>query len=247
MRQATSVVAIGAAALVFGLSGADARANGSVADASISVHHLHRFQNQVAFVVSWGAADPTAVTSFDVRVRSKAPTGDWTAWGPWLDETTDTSATYLGARGSTHCFAARAHGSEIWSRPRCTAVPYDDVDLIHEGGWTTAFNQPHHYLRTYAYSWSYGDSLHTWTIHARRLAVMADTCPDCGSVEIWWNGVERLASFSLVTPEVHHKVLFLAPPFASRRTGWASVVISQPGEPGGDPAPLIDGFGISQE
>jgi hypothetical protein len=59
---------------------------------------------------------------------------------------------------------------------------------------------------------------------AKRVAVVASTCPTCGSVKVYWNGV-RVKTISLHSSTSRNRVLLGALSFSSVRTGTPKLVV----------------------
>lgn len=84
-------------------------------------------QQSRSFPVAWSAHDVwSKVANKDVRYRAKPHSGTFGAWVNWKTDTTASSATFTGKRGSSYCFEVRATDTVgnvgAWSAKRCTTV-----------------------------------------------------------------------------------------------------------------------------
>ena len=137
-----------------------------------------------------------AVVSYDVRYkRVKWNARSYGPWVRWKSATRSTSATFRAAPGYTYCFEVRARDAEghvgHWE-PRydvsssCPAIPLDDRALARSAGWVARTGTPF-YRDTYLRSSSRGATLRVAGVVGRRIALLATTCPACGTVKVFWN------------------------------------------------------------
>src|SRR5262249_36214785 len=152
-----------------------------------------RFQRQVRFAVPWTASDPgTGVGSYDVRYRRAPYSGAFGLETAWLSSTSATNATFVGSPGTTYCFSARASDRagnvSGWSTETCTALPVDDRTLtVASAPWARRVAAGY-YNGTYSSSVKAGAALVLHNIQARRLALLANRCPEGGAVPDIWTG-----------------------------------------------------------
>lgn len=149
----------------------------------------------------FGATDPgSGVASYDVRVRAAPFNRGFGAYSlptSW-QATTATAVTLNPVRGATYCLSVRARDHlrnvSAWSSERCTAVPLDDRALSASSGWLQA-SSPTYYAGTISRSTSVGRTLTRTSVQAHRVSLVVTTCPTCGTVGVYWNGVllKRLA------------------------------------------------------
>ena len=99
------------------------------------------------------------------------------------------AGTFTAWSGSTYCFSARARDSDgitsSWTGDTCTAVPLDDRSLSRSSGWTAGTGSAF-YRSTYLRSTTYGAKLTRTGVYAARIALVATTCPTCGTVRVYW-------------------------------------------------------------
>jgi hypothetical protein len=117
------------------------------------------------------------------------------AWQDSLDP-----LVHEGQPGYTYCFGVRGRDAagnvSAWTPDSCTAVPLDDRSLSAPG-WTRGTSGAY-YEGTYSGTRTKGATLTRTGVHARRLAVVAKTCPTCGKVAVLFDGVQ-VAKFDLRT------------------------------------------------
>ncbi len=157
---------------------------------------------------TWSAVDAgSGVTSYDVQSRS-APHGSstYTAWSATSTQTPKTTLSIKAVPGTTQCIRIRARDAagnlSGFSAPRCAATALGERALMSTGTWTKLAG-PSYYLGLAMSSSVAGSALLT-TTHFRRLAVIATTCPGCGSLRIFL-GSKLLDTVSLAAPMVHHR------------------------------------------
>ena len=155
--------------------------------------------------LTWGAVPAVApVVSYDIQYRS-AP---WNGWGTgepvaWRSGTADTSGEFAVTSGSTYCFAARAHDADGmvsgWTEnEKCAVAPLDDRSLTRAGTWTLGTGSPY-YRSTYLQSSTSGASLTRTGVAAYWLALLATTCPTCGTVSLSFAGTADYAGETWAT------------------------------------------------
>ena len=157
------------------------------------------YRSTQSIAVRWSGSDSGGpVDSFDVRYRSAPWNGAFGGYTTWLSGTTATTATLAGGAGRTYCFSARARAGlreSAWTAETCTAVPLDDRSLARSRGWTRITGAAY-YRSTAVRSYGFSRSLTRTGVVAKRVALVASTCPTCGSVKVYWNGV-RVKTISL--------------------------------------------------
>jgi hypothetical protein len=216
----------------FTVRASNANGTGAASDASSPVtpsmsptptlSALPTFLVTTAVHLSWTSAAGTApVASYDVRVRRAAWNGAFGAWSTWLAGTAGTTATYPATPGATYCFGIRARntldGISAWSAERCTAVALDDRSLSRSGSWTSGSGAAY-YRSTFTRSSALGARLTRTGVVVRRIAIVATTCPTCGTVGVYW-GSTLLATVSLSSRTTTFSRLLPVATFPAARTG----------------------------
>jgi hypothetical protein len=196
--------------------------------------------------VAWSATDSgSGVYNYDVQVRAAPYNGGFGGFGPWLTGTAGTSGTYNGSAGNTYCFKARARDlylnvSAYSNGNKCTAVPVDDPSLaVGAGSWTRHTGAAHNFKKTYSEATAKNATLTLAGVHAKRLALLVQTCPTCGSVTVLFNG-NAIGSFNLTSASLTRKVLLTLPAFSSVKTGTVAIKVTSTGK-----KVDIDGLGVS--
>ncbi|HEX5827570.1 MAG TPA: hypothetical protein VFY23_08625, partial [Candidatus Limnocylindrales bacterium] len=141
--------------------------------------------------------------------------------------TAETGATLPLTAGSTYCVSSLVRDDaglvSAWSAETCTAVPLDDRSLTRSSGWTAGTGSAY-YRGTYLRTTRLGAKLTRTDVRARRLSLVATTCPTCGSVKVYW-GSTFLKTVSLrSTTTMNQRVLPLAT-FSSARTGTVTIKV----------------------
>ena len=195
-----------------------------------------------AVPLGWGATAGTfPLASYDVRSRRAAWNGGFGPYATWRSATTGRSGSYPAVAGSTYCFSARARdthgGVSTWTAETCTAVPLDDRSLTRSGSWTAGKGSAY-YRSTYLRSTSSGAKLVRTGVVARRIALVATTCPTCGTVKVYW-GTTLLRKISLKSGTTVNRKLITVTTFASTRTGKLTIKVSSSGK-----KVIIDGIAI---
>ncbi len=144
--------------------------------------------------VRWGATPGgAAVDIYDVRVRRARWNLPFEPLRVVFVDGEATSWTFRIYRGYTYCYSARAQDVEgrlsAWTSETCTTMPLDDRSLVGRVGsrdhWTEGTGSAW-YSGTYSLSSTYRDHLLlTSQVATKRIALIATTCPTCGSVRIY--------------------------------------------------------------
>ena len=174
-----------------------------------------------------GTDGGSGVASYDVRYRAAGfdrGFGALSSPAGWLG-TTVTTKQLTAAPGSTYCFSSRARdragNTGPWSSERCVASPLDDASLVRSAGWTRGPNSVF-YRGAATRTATKGATLTRTGVQARHLALVASTCPTCGSVGVYWNGT-LLKSISLRSATTKNQQLFSIVDFISVRTGTVTI------------------------
>jgi uncharacterized delta-60 repeat protein len=201
------------------------------------------FQKSGSFRLALAASDGTSgVGSYAVRYR-RAPLAG--LFGPaltWKSALTTSNPTFTGAPGSTYCLSARASDRAgnpgVFGSERCTAIPAGSRQLTRKGSWRRGFGFAH-YQSSYAVSTRRGSSLAA-RVTARRLALVATTCPRCGVVEVRLSGrlLKRIDLHSKATKE--RQIIRIAS-FSALKRGRVAIVVASTGKP-----VIIEGLGAAR-
>jgi ELWxxDGT repeat protein len=166
----------------------------------------------------------STVASYDLRYRTATPTSGfpstYSTQSGWTRRTS-TSVSVALSPGQEVCVSARARDAagnvSAWSADRCTGMPIDDRSLSASSGWTrvigTAF-----FRGTATTTRTYAAMLSKGGITARRIAIVATTCPTCGSVSVYLGG-GYVGSVSLTSSTTGYRRVLALPMLTSARTG----------------------------
>lgn len=184
--------------------------------------------------VAWTSYDGVAgIAGVDVRRRAAGFRGAFDHWGPWKRGATASSGTVAVHAGRTYCFSVRAvdRAGNVgrWSRARCTATPVDDRALRRTPGWRQV-REVRDYQRSHAVTTRAGARLTLTGVRGRRVALVATTCPRCGSVSVRL-GRAWLGRVSLRSASVRHTRVLPVASFAGVRTGSLTVRVTTSGRP----------------
>ena len=191
-----------------------------------TVGTLAYWQTSTSIHLTWGASPGSAVvTTYDVRYRQARWNGGFGAMATVIDGTAATSATFAGAPGATYCYSVRAHDAagsvSAWTAETCTVVPLDDRSLARSGSWTSGTGSSF-YVSTYRRSYTAGARLVRTGVVARRIAVVATTCPTCGKIRVYW-GSTLLKTVSLYSTKTVNRKILPIYTFSSARTGTLTI------------------------
>jgi hypothetical protein len=209
-----------------------------------AVSALPTFSLSTPLRVTWtGSRGTEPLKSYDVRYRRAAWNGSFGTYLGWRTATTATSASLPLSTGTTYCFSVRAHDVlgfvSSWSAERCTTMPLDDRSLAHAGSWTTGIGSAF-YRGTWLRSYAYGATAYRTSVQAKRIAIVATTCPACGSVRVYL-GSTLLKSISLVSSTTVYRRVIVVAVFSAVRSGTVTVKLSSSGR-----RVFLDGLGISR-
>jgi hypothetical protein len=176
----------------------------------------------------------SGVASYDVRYTTSSATSGFTPWvlpASWQHVTsTQLGSPYL-APGRALCFSVRARdvagNTSAWAPSRCVSRAYDDRVLTPSAGWSRLWQQSL-YGGSALQTAGYGVTASTGTVTVRRIAVLAATCPTCGSVAVY-SGGQLVGSLSLVSSTSVRRVLSL--PMTELRTGVVTLRSATSGKP----------------
>jgi acid phosphatase type 7 len=152
------------------------------------------------------------------------------------------AATFPGEPGSTYCFRATATdvaGNISSPSPEeCTSILLDNLAFRRFGGWRIRQGNAF-YLKTYSQTRNYGATLRLKVVSAKRLAIVATTCPQCGAISVFLEG-ELLRSINLRAHDTYKRRLIPVGSFKQVRTGELRVKVMSSGR-----LVRIDALGVS--
>jgi hypothetical protein len=178
-----------------------------------------------AFTLTWTAADSggSGLASYDARVRYAASSGRFGGYvypTAWQGLRARSLALRLGP-GYQYCFSTRARDVAgnlgAWSAERCTAVALDDRAMSATSGWTRGTSTAFAY-GTWSRAARAAVSLSRGSVQGRRIALVATTCPTCGSVDVYHAGI-KLGRVSLYSAKTAYRQLRWLPLQPVTRTG----------------------------
>jgi hypothetical protein len=194
-----------------------------------AVGTLPTFQIGRSINIVWGAVPGTgSVINYDVRVRKAKWNGGFGSYSTWKTAFGSDAATYTGAAGYTYCFSVRARddlGSlSAWSGAQCTATPLDDRSLTRHGSWSAKTSRAY-YGGTYLRSSTKDATLTLSGVAATRIAILARTCPGCGTVKVYWGStLLKTISLNATTTTASHLITVKA--FTSLHHGTLTIKVS---------------------
>ena len=157
--------------------------------------------------VSWtGTPLAAPITSFDVEFSHRDPLApvpeteeppepDWT---PWLQGTTDRSATFEATGGGTWCFRARAHDADGITGGSlgmgCTSVPLDDRELDAVADWTRV-EGPGYSAGTALRATAKGATIRISNGPVSSIGILGTRCGGCGTFLIGGDEVDLKGPF----------------------------------------------------
>lgn len=197
-----------------------------------------------SFSVSWAAMSGTNPTgTFDIRYRQAAWSGGLGGYVNWRTGDAGLAASFAPAAGVSYCFSARAHDvagyTGAWSAERCTTTPLDDRSLSRMGGWTAGIGRAY-YRQTSSRTTRAGATAVRTLVSARRIVLVASTCPTCGTVAVYL-GSRLLRTISLASRTTASQRVFTVAAWATLHAGIVTVKVSTTGR-----TVIIDGLGVSR-
>jgi len=201
------------------------------------------FQKSKAFNVSWTLGNQASAA--DVQYRAAPWNGPFGTPVLWQDQAPAGNATFTGNYARTYCFSAQSYdetdtGPRSWgfTSERCAVIPMDDRNLTASSGWSRLSGSGF-FRGTYTRSTQQGKSLTKAGIHGKKMYVMVEKCPTCGSIKTYWNGSLK-HSYSLRASKTIKRVFLLAASFSTVQDGTLKIVVSSSGKP-----VIIDALSVS--
>jgi ELWxxDGT repeat protein len=207
--------------------------------------NLPVFRLTTPFAVAWGSATDSGgsgVASYRAYAKTAPYNGAFAS--PTLFKTTSApgGGSFQGMPGNTYCFNVRVAdtvgNTSAPSAQRCTSLPVDDP-VLGGAGWTRRTGKFGYYRGSYSQSSTRGALLTLPGVQAKRLALVATTCPGCGSVQVF-QGTTLLKQMSLSSANVDHRIIPIAT-FGSVHTGTVKIRVATSGKP-----VIVDGLGVSR-
>jgi hypothetical protein len=209
-----------------------------------SMGSLARWTLATQVSLTWGARNGLAdVATYDVRYRRAKWNAGFGSGSTTLTGTTQVGATIALSRGYTYCFSARARDADDlvsdWTPEQCSSRPLDDRALARTGKWVAGTGTSD-YAGTFVRSTARGAKLTRTGIRANRIALVATTCPTCGTVNVYL-GSKLLKAISLYSPTVVHQKVINVKARWSLMTGTLTIKVASSGK-----KVIIDGLAIQR-
>jgi hypothetical protein len=187
------------------------------------------------FAASPAGAFTLASNETGAKLKCRLDAEPYSTCGPNL--------SYSGLTAGTHVFSARATdpagNTDTTPASWTWTVPHDDQNLAATGTWTDVTGSSH-YRGTASRSTQQGAALVRNDVRARRLALVATTCANCGTVDVY-HGATRIKRVNLYSAVTHTKqVIPLTTYTALSGAAKVRVVVQSAGKP-----VIIDGLGIA--
>jgi hypothetical protein len=199
---------------------------------TVAVTPLAHGTTASSVTVSYRAADPSGVASYDVSWRRARYDRGYGAWQlpASAQKTTATSRTQGLATGYTYCVKVRAYDRagnlSAWSPQTCTARAIDDRALTAGPRWQrSSFDR--FYLGTVTATTRLGATASRADAQVQRVGVVATKCPTCGSVRVSIAGVV-VGDIDLHSAVRHRQRLVMLPPIATLRSGKVAIKVTSP-------------------
>jgi uncharacterized delta-60 repeat protein len=195
--------------------------------------------------LSWSVTDASPLITSDLRTW-RAATGSVLPATPQYPLTASTARTHKLVKvsgGTTVCASARARDAvgqlSGWSSQRCTAVPLTPSQLTRGAGVTSKAKAGTYAGRVLSAT-TKGSVISRTGVKAKRVALVATTCPSCGKVKVYL-GSRLLGSVSLRSPTTRTKVVLDVATLAGIRSGKVRIKVASTGK-----KVLVEGLGVSK-
>ncbi len=198
---------------------------------------------------SWDAWDPSGVVDYTVDLArffwNKAGVG--TAYAHFYANTTASSGAFSASvPGTTYCLRVgaatdAAHNTSTGAGPAtCRALPLEATQLSFGSGWSRS--SPGGAYGGVAYRTTVkGATMTRRYVAADRLAIVATTCPTCGSVDVYLNKT-RLARVNLVSATTRSPVAIPVATWSSLHSGTLTLEVTSTAK-----AVVVQGVGVYQD
>ncbi len=174
----------------------------------------------------------SAITTFDVRVRSATSTSGFGAWNypaSWQNY----SGTHLWravSPGDNFCVQVRAHNragqTGPWSPAQCTANALDDRAATSQSANWFKWSQAAAYNQTLSRTTTHGAWMHLADVQLDRFGVYATTCSWCGTVAVYVNKT-KIGTLDLNSATTQTSALLTLPRFPLVG-GVVTIVVTSP-------------------
>jgi Tol biopolymer transport system component len=223
-------------------------ANSTVAvPATSSVWVLNTAANN--FKPSWSGWDPSGVASYTVDLArffwNKAGVG--TAYAHFYSDTGAQSGVFTASvPGTTYCLRVSAetdgaHNSSSGAGPAtCRALPLVATQLSFGSNWTKE-NLAGAYGGTAYRTTTKGATMTRTFVAADRLALVATTCPTCGTADVYL-GKTLLAHVNLASATTQTATVIPLATWSSLHSGTLSLTVTSSGKP-----VVVQGVGVYQD
>jgi hypothetical protein len=223
-------------------------ANSMVAiPATSSVWVLNTAANN--FQPSWSAWDPSTVASYTVDLArffwNKAGVG--TAYAHFYSDTGAQSGAFSASvPGTTYCLRVSAetdgaHNRATGAGPStCRALPLVATQLSFSSNWTKE-NLAGGYGASAYRSTAKGSTMTRPYVAADRLALIATTCPTCGTADVYL-GKTLLAHVNLAAATTQTATAVPLATWSSLHSGTLSLTVTSSGKP-----VVVQGVGVYQD
>jgi CSLREA domain-containing protein len=205
-----------------------------------------KFQKQRTFPVTWSTSTDTQTSPvrYDVRYRAAPYNSGFGGFVNWQTSITATTATIIGAPGTTYCFSARAvdgaGNASPYGTEGCTAVPVDNPTFKHRGKWGKKTGSGY-YLNTFSRTKQQGATLTLPGVQAKALSIIVTKCRACGVIHVFFKG-KMIRKINLRSKAAaRQKLRFInLRTFGSVQTGTLRVRVASRGK-----LVIVEGLGVS--
>ena len=196
------------------------------ADHVTDLHHV----SGSTFEVRWSPATDTHAGMASPAYSANHDLDTDTEYPQAADRTNARVYRFQPEPGHDACVGVTAHDRAGNTRRsvRCIATAYDDDQFNASDDWRVR-RDPDYYYGDYSVTRERGATL-TKRVSARRLWLVASTCPDCGTVDVFWNGEWR-DRVSLDSKVDRKKVLLPIKRFDARQKGALKIRVASSGRP----------------
>ncbi len=190
----------------------------------------------------WYGFDTSTVGTYDVQRKVANYNQSLPNFSALLNDTTLTVQTLDGVRGRTYCWRARAediHGNlSGYTAGACTALPLGSSSLAASTGWTQVTGSQYYADAGYRAT-TPGRKLKRTNVVAERIAIVATTCSNCGSVKVTFGTSSK--TITLVSSTTKRKQVIEVFVYSSARAGTITI------ETTGTRPVLIEGLGVYKD
>jgi hypothetical protein len=199
---------------------------------TVTVTPLAHGTTAPSVTLSYKAADPSGVASYDVSWRRARYDSGYGAWQlPGSSQKTAATTRSQGlAAGYTYCFKVRAYdragNQSSWSPQTCTARALDDRGLTAGAHWRRTSGD-RFYLGTVTETSAHGAKASRADAQVQRVGLVVTRCPTCGSVRVSIAGM-LIGGIDLHSAVRHRQRVVMLPPLTRLRSGRVVVEVASP-------------------